>query len=85
LQFGIPTVVETAVLVNDCLDLFIEKLQDEAKSNDYLNQLKEEDNYEEIKEVLVPKEYNLIVTPKEIDDLIENMKDVVSRGINEAM
>ena len=28
---GIPTVVETAVLVNDCLSLFIEKLQEEAK------------------------------------------------------
>lgn len=82
---GIPTVVETAVLVNDCLDLFIEKLQEEAKSNNYLNQLKEEDNYEEIKEVLIPKDYNLIVTPKEIDDLIENMKDIVASGINGAM
>ena len=79
---GIPTVVETAVLVNDCLDLFIEKLQDEAKSNDYLNKLKEEDNYEEIKQALLPKDYNLIVTPKEIDDLIENMSDIVSQGIN---
>ena len=79
---GIPTVVETAVLVNDSLDLFIEKLQDEAKSNDYLNKLKEEDNYEEIKEALIPKDYNLIVTPKEIDCLIENMKEIVSRGIN---
>lgn len=65
--------------------MFIEKLQDEAKSNDYLNQLKEEDNYEEIKEVLIPKDYNLIVTPKEIDDLIENMKDIVASGINGAM
>ena len=82
---GIPTVVETAVLVNDCLDLFIEKLQNEAKSNDYLNQLKEEDNYEEIKEVLIPKDYNLIVTPKEIDDLIENMKDIVAQGINQSL
>ncbi len=82
---GIPTVVETAVLVNDCLDLFIGKLQDEAKSNDYLNKLKEDDNYEEIKEALIPKEYNLIVTPKEIDDLIENMKDIVATGINGAM
>ena len=72
-------------MVNDSLDLFITKLQDEAKSNDYLNQLKEQDNYEEIKEALNPKEYNLIVTPKEIDDLIENMKDVVARGINFAM
>ena len=79
---GIPTVVETAVLVNDCLDLFIKKLQDEAKSNDYLNKLKEEDNYAEIKEALVPNDYNLIVTPKEIDDLIENMSDIVAQGIN---
>ena len=85
IAIGIPTVVETAVLVNDCLDVFIQKLQDEAKSNDYLNKLKAEDNYEEIKEALLPKEYNLIVTPKEIDDLIENMKDVVARGINFAI
>lgn len=69
IAIGIPTVVETAVLVNDSLDLFIQKLQDEAKSNDYLNRLKEEDNYEEIKEALIPSNYNLIVTPKEIDDL----------------
>ena len=34
---------------------------------------------------LIPKEFNLIVTPKEIDELIENMKDVVARGINFAL
>ena len=79
---GIPTVVESAVLVNDCLNLFIEKLQNEKKSNDYLNSLKNKDNYEEIKEALIPNDYNMIVTPKEIDELIENMKDVVARGIN---
>ena len=82
IALGIPTVVESAVLVNDCLNLFIGKLQEEAKSNDYLNQLKEKDNYEEIKQALIPNDYNMIVTPKEIDELIENMKDVVARGIN---
>lgn len=82
IAIGIPTVVESAVLVNDCLNLFIEKLQQEAKSNEYLNKLKEEDNYETIKEALIPNDYNMIVTPKEIDELIENMKDVVARGIN---
>ena len=79
---GIPTVVESAVLVNDCLDLFITKLQEEAKSNEYLNQLKAKDNYEEIKEALNPSDYNMIVTPKEIDELIENMASIVARGIN---
>ena len=85
IAIGIPTVVETAVLVNDSLDLLIQKLQNEAKSNDYLNKLKEEDNYEEIKEALIPQDYNLIVTPKEIDDLIENMKDIVAQGINASL
>ena len=82
IALGIPTVVESAVLVNDCLDLLIEKLQNEAKSNVFLNELKEQDNYESIKDALNPQDYNMIVTPKEIDKLIENMKDVVARGIN---
>lgn len=82
---GIPTVVETAVVVNDALDVFIEKLQQEANSNDYLNKLKEEDNYEKIKEALLPKEYNFIVTPKEIDELIFHMSSVVVKGINMAL
>ena len=85
IALGVPTVVESAVIVNDCLNLFIEKLQNEAKSNDYLNKLKIEDNYQEIKEALMPGDYNFIVTPKEIDDLIENMKDVVARGINKSL
>ena len=67
------------------LNLFITKLQEDAKSNDYLNNLKEQDNYEEIKEALIRSDYNMIVTPKEIDELIENMKDVVARGINFAV
>lgn len=85
IAIGIPTVLESAVLVNDCLNLFITKLQEEAKSNEYLNELKQKDNYEEIKEALIPNNYNMIVTPKEIDELIENMKDVVARGINFAV
>ena len=50
-----------------------------------MNELKNMDKYSLIREALIPKEYNLIVTPKEIDDLIENMKDVVARGINFAI
>lgn len=42
-------------MVNEALDLFIKKLQDEARSNEYLNELKDNDNYEEIKEALNPR------------------------------
>lgn len=85
IALGIPTVVEAATIAADSLDLFIQKVQEEAKSNEFLNQLQEEDKYAMIKEVLAPAEYNFIVTPKEIDELIENMSSVVARGINIAV
>ena len=85
IAIGVPMVVDLATITDDCLDLFITKLQQEAKSNDYLNKLKDQDNYEEIKEALIPNDFNMIVTPKEIDDLIENMGSVVARGINFAI
>lgn len=85
IAMGIPTVVEAATIAADSLTLFIQKVQDQAQSNDFLNQLQEEDKYEMIKEVLAPSDYNFIVTPKEIDGLIENMKDIVARGINFAV
>lgn len=84
IAIGVPTVVEAATIAAESLDLFIKKLQQDAKSNDFLNNLQEENKYEMIKEVLAPEEYNFIVTPKEIDDLIENMSSVVARGINYA-
>ena len=82
IAIGVPTVVEAATIAADSLNLFIQKLQEEAHSNEFLNQLQEEDKYQMIKEVLQPADYNFIVTPKEIDDLIENMSSVVARGIN---
>ena len=82
IAIGVPMVVDLATITDDCLNIFITKLQQEAKSNDYLNNLKENDNYEEIKDALIPNDFNMIVTPKEIDDLIENMRSVVARGIN---
>ena len=85
IAIGIPTVVENAVLVNDALKLFIGKLQENAKSTKYLNDIKEQDNYEEIKELLNPNDYNMVVTPKEIDDLVENMKEIIACSINYAV
>ncbi len=85
IAIGVPMVVEAATIAADSIDLFIEKMQNEAQSNDFLNELKETNKYELIKEVLIPNDYNLIVTPKEVDDLIENMKDIVARGINFAL
>lgn len=76
-------VIEAATLAADSLEIFIENLQKEAESNDYLNNLKQEEHKEDlIREKLLPQDYNYIVTPKEIDELIQNMSNIVARGIN---
>ena len=85
IAIGIPTVVDAATIAADSLTLLIKEVQNNGKSNDFLNKLQEEDKYNIIKEVLSPEEYNFIVTPKEIDGLIEKMKDVIARGINFAV
>lgn len=82
IALGIPTVVDAATIAADSIDLFIEKMQQEAQSNEYLNNLKNQDKYELIRKALIPNDYNFIVTPKEIDGLIENMSSVLARGIN---
>ncbi len=78
-------VVEAATIASDSLDLLIENMQKEANSNDFLNQLKDEDKYLIIKKILAEEKFDLIVTPKEIDDLIENMSSIIARGINKSM
>ena len=85
IAMGIPTVTEAATIAADSLTLLIKKVQEQGESNDFLNKLQEEDKYSLIKEVLTPEEYNFIVTPKEIDELIEKMKDIIARGINFAV
>ena len=69
IAIGVPTVVEAATIVTDTL----EKINDEF-------------NYEEehsiIKNVLKNSELNYAVMPKEIDDLVDNLKEIIANGIN---
>lgn len=80
---GIPTCVDVATITEDGLNLWIDKL--EEKENIDTKILEENNNYESIKEALLPSDLNFIVTPKEIDELIENMTEIVSAGINNAI
>ena len=83
IALGIPTCVDVATITEDGLNLWIYKL--EKKENIDTKILEENNNYESIKEALLPSDLNFIVTPKEIDELIENMTEIVSAGINNAI
>ena len=95
IAIGIPTVVDSSVLVNDTINYFYEyiekinnkKLEDNDKENllGIIGTLKEEDKISFIKEVLNNKDNNLIVTPKEIDFLIDLFSDILSSSLNNSL
>ena len=83
IALGIPTCVDVATITEDGINLWINNLKE--KENIDTKILEENNNYESIKEALLPSDLNFIVTPKEIDELIENMTEIVSAGINNAI
>lgn len=50
-----------------------------------LGNLSEEDKRALITEVLTPLGHNMIVTPKNVDEFMEDMSEVIAAGINEAL
>jgi len=50
-----------------------------------LNEIDRNEKHMLIREVLEPYVGNLIVTPKEIDDIIERISKVIANGINIAL
>ncbi len=116
IAIGVPTVVESATIVNDTINylfkhlsyiknnydknkLTITKLDNYQKKieNNNLNseekkqvlgligELAEEDKKALILEVLNSLNYNLMVTPKEIDYVIEKLSDLIASSINNAL
>lgn len=84
IAIGIPTVVEAATIVANTFDILTDNFEDFEEFS-FLKDSSYEDKYTLIKTVLEPCKYNLAVMPKEIDDLVDNMKEIISKGINKAL
>lgn len=86
IAIGIPTVVDAATLINDTIGLIIGEMKDHTEEGQefytLLEDLSSKDKYSLIKEVLTPYMDNVMVTPKEVDDLINDLSQVISNGIN---
>ncbi len=89
ISMGIPTVVNAATIVSDTLDLIIDSLKETAeKGKEFyklLDDLSAEDRYSLIEEVLNPYMANTIVTPKEIDTIIDDLSIIIANGLNIAL
>lgn len=89
IAIGIPTVVDAATMANDTIELVIDNLLSHSQEGtDFykmLKQMDQNDKYTLIREVLEPYGGNLVVTPKEMDEVIERVAKVVANGINMAL
>ena len=86
IAIGVPTVVDAATLANDTIDLVLDEMIKSANAGgEFYNMLKSIDKAEKqkmITEILNPYVGNLVVTPKEIDMVINSVSKIIANGIN---
>ncbi|MDD4688461.1 MAG: GPR endopeptidase [Eubacteriales bacterium] len=90
IAIGVPTVVDAATMANDTIDMILDELMDGAdQGGDFYKMLQEldrDEKYSMIQEVLTPKGMgDLIVTPKDIDEVVDTVAQIISGGINLAL
>lgn len=85
IAIGIPTVVDAATIVNDTMSNLLEALAAHApfktvKSS--YRSLDEVEQYELVRELLMPQLHTLYVTPKDIDASVNRLSFTISEAIN---
>lgn len=85
IAIGIPTVVNAAVIAQVTIDKFLEQLQNNPSLYQVYAGLKPDFSQQVINNVLQPFAGNLMVTPKEIDEMILETSKVVAGGISMAL
>jgi len=89
IAIGVPTVVDAATMANDTIDLVLDSMIEQApQDSDFYTMMKNIDRNEKyamIQQVLQPYVGNLVVTPKEIDEVIEKISKVIANGLNIAL
>lgn len=85
IAIGVPTVVHAAVIAHETINQFFNELQTSPTLYQIYKGLKPEAVQNIINQVLKPFEGALMVTPKEIDDLIKYSAKIIAGGINQAL
>ena len=84
IALGVPTVVHAATIAADTIELLAEHLQGDPAAPS-LRQLTGDGKRRMIAEVLAPAVGDLMVTPKEIDVMVDDMAKIIAAGINAAL
>lgn len=89
IAIGVPTVCYASTIVNNVLEMmgnhFGRQRGETKQIMGMLDDLQENERLQLVKEVLEPLGHDLIVTPKEIDEFIEDIANIVASGLNAAL
>jgi len=89
IAIGVPTVVFASTIVNNSIDLMIAHFNKQTSHTGQimgmLDNMQEEERLQLVKEVLSPQGHDLLVTPKEIDQFIEDIANIIASGLNAAL
>lgn len=90
IAIGVPTVVDMATITNEAIDKMLENSKFEIDnltnikdSDEVFNLLNKDNRYNMISNILNTENY--IVTPKEIDDIIDKISEIIASSINVSM
>lgn len=85
IAIGVCTVVQSISIAQEAVHVLAEQLADDMVFYDILKQMAPSEQRGLIDEVLGSRFSGLMVTPKEIDVLIEDMADVMAEALNRAL
>jgi spore protease len=85
LAIGVCTVVQAIAIAQEAVKALADQLADDVDFYHILHQLTEAEQKGLIEEVLGSRFSDFMVTPKEIDVLIEDMADVIGEALNRAL
>lgn len=85
ISIGVPTVVKARVIAHTVLEDFWEQLQHRPQLNKALRELPQPTLHHMMQQALQPCHSYLEVTPKEIDDLVQNCSTILARAITKTL
>ena len=88
IAIGVPTVVDAATVANDSLDMLTlavkQSVGEQSELYNAIKKLDKANRHSLLKGILTPATGNLIVTPTEIDSVIDDVSEIISDSINSA-
>lgn len=89
IAIGVPTVVYASTIVNNTIEMMRSHMDANNADNDkvfgLMNQMQEGERLLLVKEVLNPIGHDLLVTPKEVDQFIEDIANIIASGLNASL